>query len=76
MFDLQKIFSYLHFLDEFRRIKRAYNATGEDRKENDMEHSYQLAMLAWYIIDTQGLSLEKDLVLKYCMVHDLVEVYA
>lgn len=51
MFDLKKIFTYLHFLDEFRKIKRVIYASGEERLENDMEHSYQLAMLAWYMID-------------------------
>lgn len=76
MFDLQKIFAYLHFLDEFRKIKRVMYATGEERMENDMEHSYQLTMVAWYIMDAYGLTLDKDLVMRYCLVHDLVEVYA
>lgn len=76
MFDLQKIFTYLHFLDEFRKIKRVIYATREDRLENDMEHSYQLTMLAWYMIDAYALDLDTDLVTKYCLVHDLVEVYA
>lgn len=76
MFDLQKIFSYLHFLDEFRKIKRVMHNTGEESLENDTEHSYQLTMLAWYIIDAYKLDLDKDLVIRYCLVHDLVEVYA
>lgn len=44
--------------------------------ENDAEHSYQLTMLSWYIVDVFGLDLNKDLVLKYSLVHDLVETYA
>lgn len=76
MFDLPKIFSYMYFLDEFRRIKRVIYATGEERLENDMEHSYQLTMLAWYFIDAYRLNLDTNLVIKYCLVHDLVEVYA
>lgn len=76
MFNLQQIFTYLHFLDEFRKVKRVMYATGEERMENDMEHSYQLTMIAWYIMDTYKLDLDKDLVMRYCLVHDLVEVYA
>lgn len=76
MFDFQKIFAYVRFLDEFRKIKRVMYNTGEDRLENDTEHSYQLTMLAWYIIDAYKLDLDKNLVIRYCLVHDLVEVYA
>lgn len=76
MFDFQKIFSYVRFLDEFRKIKRVMYNTGEDRLENDAEHSYQLTMIAWYVMDAYRLDLDKDLVVQYCLVHDLVEVYA
>ncbi len=76
MFNLEKIFSYLRFLDEFRKIKRVIHLTGEDRLENDVEHSYQLAMLAWYIIDAYKINLDTNRVVQYCLVHDLVEVYA
>lgn len=76
MFDFQKIFAYVRFLDEFRKIKRVMYNTGEDRLENDTEHSYQLTMAAWYIMDVYKLDLDRDLVIRYCLVHDLVEVYA
>jgi 5'-deoxynucleotidase YfbR-like HD superfamily hydrolase len=36
----------------------------------------QLAMLAWYLADSNGLSLDKNLLLRYALVHDFVEVYA
>lgn len=76
MFDLQKIHTYLHFLDEFRKIKRVMYATWEDRMENDMEHSYQLVMLAWYMVDAYHLSFDMNRIMRYSLVHDLVEVYA
>lgn len=44
--------------------------------ENDMEHSYQLVMLAWYLIDSYHLSFDMNRIMRYCLVHDLVEVYA
>lgn len=76
MFDFQKIFAYVRFPDEFRKIKRVVYNTGEDRLENDSEHSYQLTMIAWYIMDAYKLDLDRDLVIRYCLIHDLVEVYA
>lgn len=51
-------------------------ANGEDRMENNVEHSYKLAMLAWYFISTDNLKLDLGLAIKYSLVHDLVEVYA
>ena len=71
--DLLKFIELTH---RFQQIRRKALATGEDREENDSEHSFQLAMVAWYIIEKDGLPLNKDLVLKYALVHDFVEIYA
>jgi putative hydrolase of HD superfamily len=60
----------------FGSVERTIDVSGRDRKENDIEHSYQLAMLAWYIADSNNLRLNKELLLKYALIHDLVEVYA
>ena len=73
---LEKILKFVNLLNDFRQIKRSPLVNGEDRYENDVEHSYQLAMLAWYIVHSRKLDLNIDLVLKYSMVHDMVEIYA
>lgn len=76
MNDLQNILKFTKLLNKFRQIERVIRSNGGDRLENDVEHSYQLTMLAWYIISTQKLNLDIDLVIKYSLVHDLVEIYA
>ncbi|OGD68985.1 hypothetical protein A2811_00625 [Candidatus Campbellbacteria bacterium RIFCSPHIGHO2_01_FULL_34_10] len=76
MKDLQNILKFTKLLNKFRQIERVIRSNGGDRLENDVEHSYQLTMLAWYIISTQKLDLNLDLVIKYSLVHDLVEIYA
>jgi len=76
MLDLSKILDFVHLLDKFRKVERMLYVQGEDRHENDVEHSYNLAMLAWYITESHDLDLDKDKVLKYALVHDFVEVYA
>lgn len=68
-----KVLEYTH---KFQQIKRKVIANGEDRQETDSEHSFQLALLAWYIIQKENLNLEVEKVLKYALAHDLVEIYA
>lgn len=45
-------------------------------KENDAEHSFQLALVAWETNHQYNLNLNLEKILKYALVHDLVEVYA
>ena len=49
---------------------------GTNRQENDIEHSYHLALMAWYLIDSRKLDLDLDKVIKYALAHDLVEIHA
>jgi putative hydrolase of HD superfamily len=74
--ELPNVINFVKLLNKFRDIERVIHSNGGDRRENDVEHSYQLAMLAWYIISTKKLNLNLDLIIKYSLVHDLVEVYA
>jgi putative hydrolase of HD superfamily len=68
---------FFDLLCEYQRVERlVYVPHGGGRKENNVEHSYVLAMLAWYIIGKDSLNLDTTLVLKYALAHDLVEVYA
>ena len=46
-----------------------------DRRETDTEHSYHLAMQAWYL-SAQYPHLDQTKVLRYALAHDLVEIYA
>src|SRR6476620_4741666 len=73
---LWRIFKFLHLTYLFRKVEREVLYTKEERKENDLEHSAQLALLSWYIINTQNLKLDESKVFKYALAHDLVEVDA
>ncbi|MFZ3031981.1 MAG: HD domain-containing protein [Candidatus Moraniibacteriota bacterium] len=73
---LQKLFGFAKILNELQKVERVIRVPGSERWENDVEHSYSLAMLAWYIVDSQKLSLDRDKVFCYALAHDLVEVYA
>ncbi len=74
--EAQPVINFFKMLNAFQRVYRASYMPGENRKENDVEHSYTLALLSWYIIDAFGLDLDKDKAIKYALVHDIPEVYA
>jgi len=73
---LEKLLSFSKLLGELQAVERVIHVKGVDRWENDVEHSYSLAMLAWYIVDSEKLALDRDKVFRYALAHDLVEVYA
>jgi putative hydrolase of HD superfamily len=73
---IKNILNFVDFTIKFNQLKRTIFATGEDRLENDSEHSFQLAMVSWYIISTKRLKYNIDKVIQYALVHDLVEIYA
>lgn len=73
---LDSFLAFVSFTHQFQQIKRTIYATGEDRNENDAEHSFQLALVGWYLVETEKFSLDINKVIKYALVHDLVEIYA
>lgn len=73
---MDQLLQFVRFTHQFQQIKRTIYATGEDRNENDSEHSFQLALVGWYLVETQEFPLDVGKVIKYALVHDLVEVYA
>ncbi|HSH18161.1 MAG TPA: HD domain-containing protein [Candidatus Saccharimonadales bacterium] len=71
---LDRLLDLQRFLYLFRNIKRMTHFPNTDA-ENDVEHSYSLAMTAWYLASFFP-ELHKDTVIRYALVHDLVEVHA
>jgi putative hydrolases of HD superfamily len=75
---IERLFDLQEFLAAFSRIDRVVHRkhhNGSWTFETDTEHSYNLAMTAWYLADFFP-ELNKDLVIKYALVHDLPEVHA
>lgn len=73
---LQKQIKFAIVIDEMKNIFRRNLIIDGTRRENDAEHSWNLAMLAMLFEEysTEKVDLEK--VLKIALVHDLIEVYA
>ena len=69
---------FQRFLVAFSHVERVTHRKHRDDSwvyENDTEHSYNLAMTAWFLAEYFP-ELDKSLVIKYALVHDLVEVHA
>lgn len=76
MLALKDLLNFIKLTHQFQQVKRVILVKSEERQENDLEHSCQLALSAWYIITANKLKLNKEKVIKYALAHDLVEIYA
>ncbi len=74
--NLQKLLSFVKLTQNFRDVEREIVFKKSGNKENDVEHSFQLAIVAWYLVDSHKFNLDTNKIVKYALVHDLVEVYA
>lgn len=63
-------------LHDVQRVKRVARRPGEKELTNTAEHIFEVAMLSWYVAATEKLNLDFDLIIKYALVHDIVEAYA
>lgn len=70
------LFALQQTIIDFARIDRNIYLAKTERRENDVEHSFCVALLCWFIHDKYKLKLDVTKILKYALVHDLVEVYA
>lgn len=75
-YNLENLLKFVEFLHEVQKVNRAEFALGENRRVNDAEHSFQLALICWHIYETEKLDLDLNKIFKYCLSHDLVEVFA
>lgn len=60
---------------DFSAIKRAIHIADKGRFENDVEHSYGLAMTCWFLASKIAPDLDLHKIISYALVHDLVELH-
>jgi len=73
---INDLLRFTKLIHKFQKVDRRVLIPKTDRWENDLEHSYQLTLTAWYLIEKNNLKLDIVKVLKYALVHDIVEAYA
>jgi len=61
---------------DFAKVKRAVPLADANDAENDVEHSYGLAMTCWYLQHKIAPELDLSKILRYALAHDIVEIHA
>ena len=75
--DIHRLLELQQLLLKFSQIQRVVERKQDDKyvNESDTEHSYNLAMTAWFLAP-HFPALNRDLLIRYALIHDLVEVQA
>ena len=64
------------FIADFAKVLRVPQLADTGRPENDVEHSYGLAITCWFLHDKIAPELDMLKIFKYALSHDIVEIYA
>ncbi|MBQ1518250.1 MAG: HD domain-containing protein [Ruminococcus sp.] len=73
---LKKQIEFMLELDKMKNIYRQTYVLHEDRKENDAEHSWHLAILAFILAEHSNKPVDVAKVMKMVLIHDVVEIDA
>ena len=74
--EIKNIVAFTEFLGKMSAIKRTVKLKATNDFENDAEHSFQVALVSWYIADALKIPVNMERLLAYALVHDLVEIHA
>lgn len=73
---LEQQISFLLEVDKMKKIYRQTHILGRERAENDAEHSWHLALMAFLLSEYANDKVDVAKVMKMVLVHDLVEIDA
>lgn len=73
---MDRIAELQQLIADFAKIKRVPNLADTGQPENDVEHSFGLAITCWYLHSRIAPSLDISKILKYALSHDIVEIHA
>ena len=75
----ERLCKQINFMLELDKMKNLYRQTyvlHEDRKENDAEHSWHLAVMAFLLSEYADKEIDTVKVMKMVLLHDIVEIDA
>jgi putative hydrolase of HD superfamily len=64
------------FVTNFSKVLRVPQLGDTGRLENDVDHSYGLALTCWYLAPKIAPELNLEKIFKYALSHDVVELHA
>ena len=74
--DLLKQVAFIKEIDRLKYIQRKTKQFHSDRRENDAEHSWHLAMMTLVLAQHANQEIDVLKVLKMVLIHDIVEIDA
>lgn len=74
--NLHKQIAFIKEIDKIKYIQRRTKLFNSDRRENDAEHSWHLAMMALVLSDYADTKVDVLKVLQMVLIHDIVEIDA
>lgn len=74
--DVQRLIDLQQLMTRFAAVdRRVFMPAPLDRAENDVEHTYTLAMAAWFLSEYFP-ELNRDKLIRLALAHDLLEVHS
>ena len=73
---LQKQMEFIQEVDKLKKIGRQSYLTDQSRKENDVEHSWHLALMSILLSEYASKDVDVLHVISMVLIHDLVEIDA
>lgn len=73
---LQKQIDFILEIDKEKNITRQTSLSGHGRKENDAEHAWHMAIMAYLLKEYSNESIDIGRVMIMCLIHDVVEIDA
>ena len=74
--NLEKQVSFIKEIDKIKFIQRKSRLFNSERRENDAEHSWHLAVMAIVLAEHSDKPIDLLKVLKMVLIHDIVEIDA
>jgi len=72
---LKRLLEFQELLLKLRAVERTIYLPPDNEQENDVEHSYNLAMTAWFL-SPHFAHLDTDKLVRLALAHDLLEVHS
>ncbi len=74
--NFEKQLKFITEIDRMKHILRRTLLVDGSRRENDAEHSWHIGVMAMLLREYADPAVDVERVVKMCLVHDLIEIYA
>lgn len=73
---IDRIAQLQQLIADFAKVKRVPHLADNGVEENDVEHSFGLALTCWFLHDKIAPELNLQKIFQYALAHDIVEIHA